>query len=248
MTNKIGFDLENSYFYIHGSNVRDVMSVGSSLATSVVSLYAANNSNIGFHVGVDAYPPRLWCGEIGNTAPTLYISDGKVGIGINFSDSVLYNIASLDVNSGMTVRGNPQRHIMNGTQFIRALKTTGMRSSPGEQVEYMTVSWNLSPDCFDPTFKIDVNFYGSGTANITRMHMKCECLVDVLTGTLDVVLDKSTFQSDNVTYIDLYVQNVSSTSLQIGAKWRLVDTVNHKGHMKIEVTAPSELINLIVSP
>lgn len=106
--NRIGFDLENSYFYVFGSNVQNVMHIGSSDATSTLCIYANDDKNAAsYHVGVDASdPPLFWIGKqisgvddnyIYN--PRFYIRDNNVGIGI--SDPQY----PLDIHGDMRVTG-----------------------------------------------------------------------------------------------------------------------------------------------
>lgn len=287
MTNRIGFDLENSEFYVYGSNTSNVMTIGSSLASSIIKLYAGGNSNTAYNIGVNNPPLQLW---IGQTQPCFYIKDNNIGIhnpipevaldivgdlrisgnllqsgtntsiqtdlvavnnisaatssGINFTDTPLYNVGSLQVNSNVTTNGIEIQK-MNGTQHLRYLQKTGVRSSLDPQVSYVTVTWdpNGYMNVFDPTFKIDTSFFASGTYN-TRLFLRSSLLVNTSTGGIDVVLDKTTFQSDNVATLNIYTETLTQSSLKIGVSWCLSTTHQHSGHMSIDVTAPIELGNM----
>lgn len=288
MNNRVGFDLNNAHFYVYGSNVENVMTVGSSLLRSTIRLYADANSNASSDIGLDATtPPTLW---LGNTLPVLYVKDNKVGInnpnptypldvsgdmrlsgtivqagtntsivtqmvesdhiqvnsissgnseGINFNGSSLYNISSITANSNITVNVF-QQYLMNGTQQQQVMKTTGVLSTRGTHTSKVRLAWDAGAELFDPTFEAEVTFFASGNMN-TRMHLKANVLINIASASIDVVTHKSTFQSDNVQELDLYVEHIAEGSLYIGATWRLSNDIDHKGHIKIDVTAPTEL-------
>lgn len=87
--NSIGFDLNDAYFYVHGSNYGNIARFGSSQACTTISVYTGDNSNISYHIGVDdPDDPVLWIGKQLGTdnyciTPNFYIRglDGNVGIG-----------------------------------------------------------------------------------------------------------------------------------------------------------------------
>lgn len=304
MTKRVGFDLESAHFYIHGSNITNVMSLGSTNLTNTLKLFANGDSNMAYHLGMDATnPPLFWIGrQIGSSpsspyepviSPTMYIKNSRVGIlspdpvsaldvrgdiyitgrllssssnssiqseiintnaiesgsnvGIDFRASKIYNIQSADVNGDITT-GGVQRHVMNGTQHIQALQSSGLISSIAANEMYMTLSWDpvFQFAMLDPTLNIDLSFFGSGE-NDTRIHIKTSVLVHIPTATLDLVIDKTSFQSDNILELDSIIRTVTPYQLQVGVRWRVATYTKHNGYLKIQVMAPSELGNMTIA-
>lgn len=305
MSKRIGFDLEGSHFYIHGSNITNVMSVGSTNDTTTLKLYANSDSNIAYHLGLDATdPPLFWIGrQVGSSPsspyepvinPALFIKNSKVGIqtpdpistldvrgdisltgriitsgsnstiqsesintsvisglgsnnGIDFNNSKLYNIQSVNVSTDVTT-GGVQRHIMNETQHLQALQSSGLISSVATNEMYMSLSWNSVSQfvMLDPMMQVELTFFGSGE-NDTRMHIRTSLLIHIPTASLDLVIDKTSFQSDNIVQLDTIVRPITPNLLHIGVKWQVSSYSKHNGYLKVQVMAPSELGDITVT-
>lgn len=306
MPNKIGYDLESTHFYIHGSNLTNVMSIGSSEKTNTLKIYANNNSNQAYHIGLDATnPPLFWIGrQIGESlsspyepvvSPTLYIKNSRVGIqtpdpvcaldvrgdlfitgrlltnttgsnnafesdiistgaitstsnaGIDFNNSKIFNIQTANINSDVTL-GGVQRHVMNGTQHIQALQSSGLISSTSTSMMYLTLSWNTisTYEMLDPMFQIDLTFFASGENN-TRMNIKTTVLVYIPTVQVDIIIDKTSIQSENVVDLQPIFIKQSTNSMRVGVQWQLSSYTKHNGFLKIQALAPTEIGDIYVS-
>lgn len=287
MVNKVGFDLDNSYFYIHGSNIRDVVKISSTEQESVIQLFANSDSNACYNIGVNAAkPPAMWIGYGGLQDCSMSIQNSCVGIQthlpeytldvhgdmhitgeliqsgsnsaintnlmnvnnisgnsniINFNDTNLVDIGSLHIK-GL------QRQVMNDTQHIQSLASTGIVDTGGTHTLAMTISWDPESAfyAFDETFEIDVSFFASGAGG-TRMFVKAAMLVNAKTATLDMILDKTTTQSDNVADMGIRINERSIASIDVQIYWQLTDLSQHTGHLKIQVTAPVNIQNMDIN-
>jgi hypothetical protein len=293
----VGFDLDNSFFYVHGSNIDDVAKFGTNTNDASITLYTNNNSNThGFKLGVfGATPaPTFW---IGSNAPQLSINGNNVGIGtsqpaytldihgdmrvtgrsyqteaisslvvqstthasdfisslnngtINFTNTPLSNINSLDVNGQTTTSKLLVQDVslqrMGNMQCLRAMRALPTPVVSNNLLDIaVTLAWSETP--VEPVFTVELAFFGSGTSG-TRMHLNTTYFINAISATTDSIIHKSIMRSDDVVECFPYVEKVGIRAVRIGVKWQLLSAVSHYANLKLDAIGPSSLGTLTCS-
>ncbi len=347
--NSIGFDLEDSFFYVHGCNVGTIAQFGSTLTPSTIGLFTANDSNLAYHWGVEgSNDPVFWIGKqlsmdpiyhMPVVAPNFFIrgNDGNVGIGtdrpmysldvhgdihitgqlfqkqsnviilselvqasvnstdyltssnadgIDFTNTSIFNIGEAQFNdtiytSNLVVYGgrnppslsitqsgnigigtavptstlsvvgrfqtadNVQVHIMGDMQNVRAMQASTTVSSLEMQELAMILEWS---EVDTAIFDVDICFFSSGQ-NGLRMHLKSSHLVNAATQSEDVLTDKSSFQSQNISLLQPFIEPHLTTRMKVGVRWQSSTLDTHKAHLKLDITSPLSLgyMNVLVN-
>lgn len=347
--NSIGFDLEDSFFYVHGCNVGNIAQFGSTLTPSTIGLYTANDSNLAYHWGVEgSNDPVFWIGkQLGMdpilhmpiVAPNFFIrgDTGNIGIGtdqpkysldvhgdihitgqlfqkqsnviilselvqatvnqtdfltssnadgIDFTDTRIYNVESAQVNdtiytSNIVVYGsgnprsltitqtgnvgigtsiatstlsvvgrfetahNVQVHVMGDMQNVRAMQASSSISSQDVQELYMIVEWT---EDMNAIYDVALSFFASGQDGL-RMHVKSSHLVNAQSGSEDVLTDKSSFQSQNISLLTPFIRPHAAQSVEIGVRWQASTLATHTAHLRLDMTAPLSLgpMNVLIN-
>jgi hypothetical protein len=176
MTNSVGFDLNDAYFYVNTSNVENVARFGSTLPSSAISIYTGADTSTSYVIGVEnPIDPMLWIGRQSSTSNTadklLYIhaQSGFVGVGTSMPRYAMDIFGDIHITGQLVQEGC---NIIINTETIQSTISSTESISVSSSVDAIdftnspiknvgTARFNSKVYVGDTLYASNINIYGT---------------------------------------------------------------------------------------